>query len=124
MHCLLSATERHGVLWYVLRLLYKLPREAYDVSFPLTTTMSHLVRNVLAKSTTLTDMDRDVLDHVAGLLDKFDGGPPAYRTYDARYKEWAITFEYRPAIRAISPVVEVPSVSNVNFLLQRLLTLA
>ena len=86
--------------------------------------MSHLVRNVLAKSTTLTDMDRDVLDHVAGLLDKFDGGPPAYRTYDARYKEWAITFQYRPAIRAQSPVVEVPSVSDVNSLLQRLLTLA
>ena len=86
--------------------------------------MSHLVHNVLAKSTMLNDMDQDILDHVAGLLDKFDGGPPAYRTYDARYKEWAISFEYRPEIWAKSPVIEAPSVSDVNFLLQRLLTLA
>ena len=92
MYDLLTATKRHGVLRYTLRLLYKLAREAYDIPFPPTTTMSYLVRNYLAKSTTLNDADRDVLEHVAGLFDKYTEVPRDYETLYARYKDLPLYF--------------------------------
>ena len=72
--------------------------------------MSRLVNEYLAKTITISEDDRDVLQHVAEWFDKYTGGSLDYTTLYARYKGRAITFQYRPAILpwAPSPIMETP----------------
>lgn len=74
--------------------------------------MSHLVHEYLAKTTTVSEDDRDVLQHVAEWFDRYTGGNLDYTTLYVRYKGRAMTFEYRPAVLPPQPIVQPVSDSN------------
>ena len=58
--------------------------------------MPHFVRNFLTSSTTLNDVDCDILQHVTDCFDNCSGRDTDYDTFYARYKGQVITLMYQP----------------------------